>query len=79
MDILAYLVFSEYDVAYTHMSYYEGLRQLWTLRYLKCSSTGLTATLMVLLGGVLGERLCTGNAIVLQEHNVVDDPILGVG
>jgi superfamily II DNA helicase RecQ len=65
---LAHVFFDECHVAFTDTSYRERLRELWTLRYLNCPFTGLTATLMVALEEVLRERLCIGNAVVFRRR-----------
>ena len=59
---LAHVFFDEVHVAFTDTSYRERLRELWTLRYLDCLFTGLTATLIVDLEDVLKEQLCIDNA-----------------
>ena len=64
---LAHVFFDECHVAFTDTSYRERLRQLWTLRYLDCPFTGLTATLMVDLEDVLKERLCIDNAEIFRR------------
>jgi superfamily II DNA helicase RecQ len=64
---LAHVFFDECHVAYTDTSYRERLRELWTLRYLDCPFTGLTATLMVELEDVLKERLCIDNADIFRR------------
>ncbi|KFZ17020.1 hypothetical protein V502_04795 [Pseudogymnoascus sp. VKM F-4520 (FW-2644)] len=65
---LAYVFFDECHVAYTDTSYRERLQELWTLRYLNCPFTGLTATLMIELEDVLKERLCIKNAKVFRRN-----------
>jgi superfamily II DNA helicase RecQ len=64
---LAYVFFDEVHVAFTDTSYRERLRELWTLRYLECPFTGLTATLIVDLEDVLKERLCIDNAQIFRR------------
>ena len=64
---LAHVFFDECHVAFTDTSYRERLRELWTLRYLDCPFTGLTATLMVELEDVLKERLCIDNAEIFRR------------
>jgi len=64
---LAHMFFDECHVAFTDTSYRERLRQLWTLRYLECPFTCLTATLMVQLEEVLKERLSIPNAVVFRR------------
>jgi superfamily II DNA helicase RecQ len=64
---LAHVFFDECHVAFTDTSYRQWLRELWTLRYLECPFTGLTATLMVQLEGVLQERLCIPNAMIFRR------------
>jgi superfamily II DNA helicase RecQ len=64
---LAYVFFDECYVAFTDISYRERLHELWTLRYLECPFTGLTATLMVQLEPVLKERLSIDNAVVFRR------------
>ena len=64
---LAQVFFDECHVAFTDTSYRERLRELWSLRYLDCPFTGLTATLMVQLEEVLKERLCIPKAVVFQR------------
>jgi len=64
---LAHVFFDEIHVAFTDTSYRERLRELWTLRYLDCPFTGLTATLMVELEQVLRERLCIDNAVIFRR------------
>jgi superfamily II DNA helicase RecQ len=64
---LAHVFFDEVHVAFTDTSYRERLRELWTLRYLDCPFTGLTATLMVDLEDVLRERLCIDNAQIFRR------------
>ena len=66
---LAHVFFDECHVAFTDTSYRERLRELWTLRYLSCPFTGLTATLMVELEDVLRERLCIPNAVVFRRSS----------
>jgi superfamily II DNA helicase RecQ len=65
---LAHVFFDEVHVAFTDTSYRERLRDLWTLRYLNCPFTGLTATLMVDLEDVLRERLCIDNAQIFRRR-----------
>lgn len=65
---LAHVFFDEVHVALTDTSYRERLRELWTLRYLECPFTGLTATLMVALEGLLKERLCIDNAQIFRRN-----------
>jgi superfamily II DNA helicase RecQ len=64
---LAHVFFDEVHVAFTDTSYRERLRDLWTLRYLNCPFTGLTATLMVDLEDVLRERLYIDNAQIFRR------------
>jgi superfamily II DNA helicase RecQ len=64
---LAHVFFDEVHVAFTDTSYRERLRELWTLRYLECPFTGLTATLIVDLEDVLKERLCIDNAQIFRR------------
>lgn len=64
---LAHVFFDEVHVAFTDTSYRERLRELWTLRYLDCPFTGLTATLMVDLEDVIRERLCIDNAQIFRR------------
>ena len=64
---LAHVFFDECHVAFTDTSYRERLRELWTLRYLDCPFTGLTATLIVELEHVLKERLCIDNAEIFRR------------
>ena len=64
---LAHVFFDEIHVAFTDTSYRERLRELWTLRYLDCPFTGLTATLMIELEDVLKERLCIENAQIFRR------------
>jgi superfamily II DNA helicase RecQ len=64
---LAHVFFDECHVAFTDTAYRERLRELWTLRYLECPFTGLTATLMVALEGVLCEQLSIPNAVVFCQ------------
>lgn len=64
---LAHVFFDECHVVFTDTSYRERLRHLWTLRYLNCPFTGLTATLMVELEDVLRERLCIDNADIFRR------------
>jgi len=64
---LAHVFFDECHVAFTDTSYRERLRELWTLRYLECPFTGLTATLIVQLEPVLKERLSIDNAVVFRR------------
>lgn len=64
---LAHVFFDECHVAFTDTSYRERLRELWSLRYLDCPFTGLTATLMVDLEDVLKERLCIDNAQIFRR------------
>jgi superfamily II DNA or RNA helicase len=64
---LAHVFFDECHVAFTDTSYRERLRELWTLRYLNCPFTGLTATLMVELEDVLRERLSIDHAVVFRR------------
>src|SRR5450432_3128066 len=61
------MFFDECHVAFTDTSYRKRLRELWTLRYLECPFTGLTATLMVELEGVLCERLSIPNVVVFRR------------
>jgi superfamily II DNA helicase RecQ len=65
---LAHVFFNECHVAFTDTSYQERLRELWTLRYLDCPFTGLTATLIIALEDVLKERLCIENAQVFRRN-----------
>lgn len=65
---LAHVFFDECHVAYTDTSYRERLRELWTLRYLNCPFTRLTATLMIELEDVLKERLCIENAMIFRRN-----------
>ena len=65
---LAHVFFDECHVAYTDTSYREQLRELWTLRYLNCPFTALTATLMIELEDVLKERLCIENAKIFRRN-----------
>ena len=67
---LAHVFFDECHVAFTDTSYRQRLRELWTLRYLDCPFTGLTATLMVALESVLLERLCIPNAVVFRRSTM---------
>ena len=64
---LAHVFFDECHVAFTDTGYRERLRELWTLRYLQCPFTGLTATLIVQLEEVLKERLSIPNAVVFRR------------
>ena len=64
---LAHVFFDECHVAFTDTSYRERLRELWTLRYLECPFTCLTATLMVQLEDVLKERLSIPNAVIFRR------------
>ena len=64
---LAHVFFDECHVAFTDTSYRQRLRDLWTLRYLECPFTALTATLIVQLEDILCERLCIPNAIIFQR------------
>jgi superfamily II DNA helicase RecQ len=64
---LAHVFFDECHVAFTDTSYRQRLRDLWTLRYLECPFTALTATLMVQLEDILCERLCIPNAIIFRR------------
>ena len=64
---LAHMFFDECHVAFTDTSYRERLRELWTLRYLDCPFTGLTATLIIDLEDVLKERLCIDNANIFRR------------
>jgi hypothetical protein len=65
---LAHVFFDECYVAFTDTSYWERLRELWTLRYLDCPFTRLTATLMMALEDVLKERLCIENTQVFWRN-----------
>jgi superfamily II DNA or RNA helicase len=65
---LAHVFFDEVHVAFTDTSYRERLRELWTLRYLDCPFTGLTATLMIPLEDTLKERLCIDNARIFRRN-----------
>ncbi|OBT97655.1 hypothetical protein VE01_04421, partial [Pseudogymnoascus verrucosus] len=65
---LAHVFFDECHVTYTDTSYRERLRELWTLRYLNCPFTGLTATLMIELEDVLRERLCIENTMIFRRN-----------
>ncbi|KAK6591771.1 hypothetical protein H4I95_12059, partial [Botrytis cinerea] len=65
---LAHVFFDEVHVAFTDTSYRERLRDLWTLRYLDCPFTGLTATLIVDLEDVLRERLCKRGVIYVRSY-----------
>ena len=67
---LAHVFFDECHVAFTDTSYRQRLRELWTLRYLDCPFTGLTATLMVALESVLLKRLCIPNAVVFRKSTM---------
>jgi superfamily II DNA helicase RecQ len=64
---LAHVFFDEVHVAFTDTSYRERLRELWTLRYLDCPFTGLTAMLMVDLEDVLRERLYIDNTQIFRR------------
>jgi superfamily II DNA helicase RecQ len=64
---LAYVFFNECHVAFTDTSYRERLQELWTLRYLNCLFTRLTATLIVELEDVLRERLSIDHAVVFRR------------
>src|SRR5438045_529012 len=64
---LVHVFFDECHVAFTDTSYRERLRELWTLRYLECPFTCLTATLMVQLEDVLKERLSIPNAVIFRR------------
>jgi superfamily II DNA helicase RecQ len=64
---LAHVFFDECHVAFTDASYRERLRELWTLRYLECPFTGLTATLMVGLEHLLCRQLCIENAKIFRQ------------
>lgn len=66
---LAHVFFDECHVAFTDTSYRERLRQLWTLRYLDCPFTALTATLLVKLESVLKERLAIPNAKIFWRSS----------
>jgi len=65
---LAHVFFDEVHVALTDTSYRERLRELWKLRYLECPFTGLTATLMVELEGLLKERMCIDNVEIFRRN-----------
>ena len=67
---LAYVFFDECHVAFIDTLYCKRLRELWKLRYLDCPFTGLTATLMVPLEGVLQERLSIPNAVIFHRSIV---------
>jgi len=67
---LAHVFFDECHVAFTDTSYRERLRELYTLRYLECPFTGLTATLMVELEDVLRERLSIPNAVIFRRSTM---------
>jgi hypothetical protein len=64
---LAHVFFNECHVALTDTLYRERLRELWTLQYLDCLFTRLTATLMVALEDVLQEQLSIPNAVVFRR------------
>lgn len=61
------MFFDECHVAFTDTSYRERLRELWTLRYLDCPFTCLTATLMVELEEILRDRLCIPQAQLFRR------------
>ena len=67
---LAHVFFDECHVAFTDTSYQERLQELYTLRYLECPFTGLTATLMVELEDVLRERLSIPNAVIFRRSTM---------
>jgi superfamily II DNA helicase RecQ len=67
---LAHMFFDECHVAFTDTSYRKRLRELWTLRYLDCPFTGLTATLIVALEDVLRERLSIPNAMIFRRSTM---------
>jgi len=54
---LAHMFFDESHVVFTNTSYRERLRELWTLQYMDCPFTCLTATLMVQLKDILRDKL----------------------
>lgn len=64
---LAHMFFDESHVAFTDTSYRERLRELWTLRYLNCPFTCLTATLMVQLEDVLRDKLLIPQARLFRR------------
>ena len=61
------MFFDKVYVTFTDILYRERLRELWTLRYLDCPFTGLTATLIVDLEDVLRERLCIDNTQIFRR------------
>jgi superfamily II DNA helicase RecQ len=67
---LAHLFFDEGHVALTDTSYRTRLRELWRLRYLQCSFTVLTATLMVQLEGRLREQLLLPDAVLFRRPTI---------
>jgi superfamily II DNA helicase RecQ len=64
---LAHVFFDECHVAFTDTSYQARLQELWTLRYLNCPFTCLTATLIVDLEWILRERLSIEQAQLFRR------------
>jgi hypothetical protein len=64
---LAHMFFDKCHVAFTDTSYQERLQELYTLRYLECLFTRLTATLIVALEDVLRERLSIPNTVIFRR------------
>jgi hypothetical protein len=64
------MFFDECYVAFTDILYQERLHKLWTLQYLDCLFTRLTATLIMILEDVLKERLCIENTQVFQQNTL---------
>jgi hypothetical protein len=64
---LAHMFFDESHVAFTDTSYRERLRELWTLRYMDCPFTCLTATLIVQLEDVLRDKLLIPDARLFRR------------
>jgi superfamily II DNA helicase RecQ len=67
---LAHVFFDKCHVAFTNTSYQEQLQELYTLRYLECLFTRLTATLIVALEDVLWERLSIPNAVIFCQSTM---------
>jgi superfamily II DNA helicase RecQ len=67
---LAYVFFNKCYVAFTDTSYQERLQELYTLRYLECLFTRLTATLIVALEDVLQERLSIPNTVIFRQSTM---------
>jgi superfamily II DNA helicase RecQ len=67
---LAHVFFDECHVAITDTSYRAKLRELWQLRYLDCSFTCLTATLLTTLEAALRANLLLESAQLYRQSTM---------